>query len=76
MADERNVSWLRVIAVASVIALFVADYVFNLMAKAPPWWAYALPGLLALGIEGPAVGRLLIQIVRAAARVPQEDEKK
>ncbi|WP_299085097.1 hypothetical protein [uncultured Ruegeria sp.] len=76
MAEGRNFSWLRVVAVIAIIALFTADYAFDLMAKAPPWWAYAVCGLLALGIEEKAVGRLVMQIIRAVAKVPQDEDRK
>lgn len=74
MADIKGFPWIRAIAIAAIITLFVADYAVNILAKAPPWWAYLVPGLLALGIEGPAVGRLLMQVVRGAARISQEED--
>ena len=74
MAENKPFPWVRVIAIAAIIALFVADYAVNILAKAPPWWAYLVPGLLALGIEGPAVGRLLMQLVRGAARISEEKD--
>ncbi|WIY23361.1 hypothetical protein [Parasedimentitalea psychrophila] len=74
MAETKGFPWVRAIAIAAIIALFVADYAFNILAKPPPWWAYLVPGLLALGIEGPAVGRLLMQVVRGTARISQEED--
>jgi len=74
--DNHKFSWIRAVSVLSIIALFVADFAFDVMAKDPPLWAYLVPGLLALGIEAPAVGRLLMQLVRAAARVPYEEGEK
>lgn len=62
----------RAVAVVAVMGLFAADYAFGVMAKPPPWWAYAVPGLLALGIEARAVGRLIMQLVRGVARVPPD----
>jgi len=64
--------WFRLICVTALIALFVADFGFGIMAKPPPVWAYALPGLLALGIEVKAVARLAMEALRAFARIPPE----
>lgn len=74
MDDNPRFTWVRAIAIAAIIALFIADFAFDILAKPPPWWAYLVPGLLALGIEGPAVGRLLMQVVRAAARISHEED--
>lgn len=74
MDDNPGFPWVRVIAIAVIIALFIADFAFDILAKPPPWWAYLVPGLLALGIEGPAVGRLLMQVVRGAARISHEED--
>jgi len=71
--DGEKFPWIRAISIIAVIALFVADFAFDIMAKKPPLWAYLVPGLLALGIEARAVGRLLMQVVRAAAKVPSEE---
>ena len=68
---HRGGFWIRLISAVSVIGLFAADYGFGVMAKAPPVWAYALPGLLALGIEVRAVGRLVMQAMRAFVGLPQ-----
>ena len=68
----RSMFWFRLICVVAVLALFVADFGFGIMAKQPPVWAYAIPGLLALGIEIPALARLVMQALRAFARVPPE----
>lgn len=76
MAEIPGFPWIRAIAIAVIIALFIADFAFDILAKAPPWWAYLVPGLLALGIEGPAVARLLMQVVRGAARISQEEDTK
>ncbi len=73
---SQKFPWFRLLAVVLIVALFTADYAFAIMAKAPPFWAYLVPALLALGIEGRAVGRLLMQVVRAMARVPQEEADK
>ena len=70
---RRLASWMRFISMAAVVGLFVADYGFGVMAKAPPVWAYAAPGLLALGIEAPAVARLVMQALRAFAGVPPQN---
>ncbi|MFV1591144.1 hypothetical protein VWZ88_01090 [Phaeobacter sp. JH20_36] len=72
---QQKFNWIRAVSIVSIIALFIADFAFNIMAKDPPLWAYVVPGLLALGVEANAVGRLLMQLVRAAARVPQEDKE-
>ena len=74
MGDTKAFPWVRLLSIAAIIALFVADYAFNILAKTPPWWAYLVPGLLALGIEGPAVGRLLMSVVRGFARISQEED--
>ena len=55
------------------VALFVADYGFNVMAKPVPPWAYIIPGLLAVGIEMNALRRLLLQAVRVMARIPPDE---
>lgn len=68
----RSMFWLRLICVLAVLGLFIADFGFGIMAKQPPVWAYAIPGLLALGIEVQAVARLAMQALRAFARVPPE----
>jgi hypothetical protein len=72
--EKKSFPWVQALAIAAIIALFVADYAFNVLAKAPPWWAYVVPALLALGVEGPAVGRLLMQVVRGVARIPQQED--
>ncbi|MFY0619128.1 hypothetical protein [Shimia sp.] len=72
---KTGVFWIRLISVVAVICLFVADFGFGIMAKSPPLWAYAIPGLLALGIEMPAVARLTMQALRAFARIPPDDAK-
>lgn len=69
---KQRFSMLRMVAVLAIIGLFIADYVFDIMAKAPPMWAYLVPGLLALGIEGAAVARLIMQVVKAIAHVPND----
>ena len=75
MADTPRFNWVRFFAMAATVALFVADYAFNVMAKPPPLWAYLVPGLLALGVEGNALARLLMQMLRAAARIPPDQSK-
>jgi len=67
--------WVRVAAFLAVAGLFVADFGFGAMAKEPPIWAYAVPGLLALGIEIKALQRLIIEALRALARVPSEQKE-
>lgn len=74
MAEKTKVPWIRATAVVSVIALFVADFAFDIMAKSPPMWAYLVPGLLALGIEGQAVARLLMQVVRGLAGAAEKHD--
>jgi hypothetical protein len=75
MSDvEGKIRWIQVLSFVSVVALFIADYAFGIMAKEPPLWAYLVPGLLALGIEARAVGRMLMQIVRGVAKSNKEDE--
>ncbi|WP_127111987.1 hypothetical protein [Shimia sediminis] len=73
---KRSTFWIRVVAITAVVALFVADFGFGIMAKPVPYWAYAVPGLLALGIEAPAVARLVMQALRAFAGVPPSDGNK
>ena len=63
----------QVLAVMAVISLFITDFIFDLSAKPIPWWAYAVPGLLALGVELPSLRRLIMAAVRAAAKIPPED---
>jgi len=70
--SKQGFSLLRGVAVVAVIGLFIADYVFDVMAKDVPAWAYIIPGLLALGIESAALGRLVIQAVKAFARISDE----
>ncbi|WP_434286321.1 hypothetical protein [Celeribacter sp. SCSIO 80788] len=74
--DSKKFGLVQVIAVLFVIGLFAADYGFDVMAKQPPWWAYVVPGLLALGLEVRALRRLVVQAVRVAAKLPPEDDQK
>ncbi|EBA11800.1 hypothetical protein [Roseobacter sp. CCS2] len=67
--------WIRAISLLAVVGLFIADFGFDAMAKNPPVWAYAIPGLLALGIEVKALQRLAVQALQAFARIPSEDDK-
>ena len=69
---ERGAA-LRWVAGIGCVALFVADYGLNVMAKPVPTWAYIIPGLLALGMEMNALRRLVLQAVRVMARIPPED---
>lgn len=74
MSDQQKRRFgnlIRFISLLAVIALFVADYGFGVMAKSPPLWAYGAPSLLALGIEGPALARLVVQLLRASAGIQQ-----
>lgn len=77
MPDTRKGAfWIRFTAIIATIGLFIADYGFNALAKDPPVWAYAIPGLLALGIEAGAIARLVMQAMRAMARIPLDDQEK
>ena len=67
----RTLQW---VAMVCVIVLFILDYALDVMAKTPPWWAYAILGLLALGVEAPALRRLVVQAVKVAARIPLEEK--
>jgi hypothetical protein len=69
---ERGVRWLQVVAVFLAVCLFVADYVFDVLAKQPPNWVYWVLGLLGIGVEGPALRRLLIDALKAFARIPPD----
>jgi len=72
---EKGYSILRILATLAIIGLFIADYAFDVMAKSPPIWAYIIPGLLALGIESAALGRLIMQAVKGMAGISDEDPK-
>ena len=73
---RRSSFWIRLIAIATTIGLFVADYGFGALAKDPPVWAYTIPGLLALGIEATALQRLVVQALKVFARIPLDNEEK
>ena len=73
---QKGFQWVRFLSFVFVAGLFVADIGFDALAKDVPVWAYAIPGLLALGIEAPAVARLAMQAIRAFARIPPEGEGK
>lgn len=73
MAEKRTAAcWIRLLAMVCIIALFTVDVVLGWTAKEPPWWSYPIIGLLALGVEVKAVADILIEIVRATARVPND----
>ncbi|MBU0644822.1 MAG: hypothetical protein KJ731_15785 [Alphaproteobacteria bacterium] len=74
--QEKKVGWIQVFATLCALALFVADYGLDVLAKPVPQWAYMSLGLLALGVEAGALRRLLLQIIRAMARVPQDGGEK
>ncbi len=67
---EKTIGFVQIIALLCTIGLFIADFGLGVMAKAPPMWAYVVPGLLGLGVEFRALRRLLVQAVRAWAKIP------
>lgn len=71
---QKRFQWIRFLSFLFVAGLFIADVGFDALAKEVPVWAYAIPGLLALGIEAPAVARLAMQALRAFARIPPEGD--
>lgn len=64
---------IRLLAILACVALFVADYALDVMAKEPPFWAYGLPILLALGVEINAIRRLAVRAIEVLARLPKDD---
>ena len=55
---EKRVRWAQVLSLLAIIALFVADIGLDILAKEVPGWVYPMLGLLALGVEAPALSAL------------------
>ena len=64
---EKRVRWAQVLSLIAIIALFVADIGMDILAKEVPEWVYPMLGLLALGVEAPALSRFVMALLRAGA---------
>ncbi|MEB3419881.1 hypothetical protein ACFSDD_10915 [Salipiger marinus] len=64
---EKRVRWAQVLSLLAIIALFVADIGLDILAKEVPEWVYPMLGLLALGVEAPALSRFVMGLLRAGA---------
>jgi hypothetical protein len=64
---EKRIRWAQVLSLLAIIALFVADIGMDVLAKEVPGWVYPMLGLLALGVEAPALSRFIMALLRAGA---------
>lgn len=65
--NVERMSFLRWLAIIAGLMLFVSDYGFDAWSKPVPVQAYVLIGAVALGVDAPALRRVVLKFLESWA---------